>query len=165
MTEVKAIAKNIRVSPKKARIPVDAVKGMFVDDALAVLKYMEKKVAGDVYKVVNSARANAVNNNGLTSGNLYIYSLTVNEGRKMKRFKPAARGSVRPILRRSSHIQVVLRDITDVENKKEEIKEVKKDTKATETKKENKKVAKPKKTVAKVSTKKVTSTKKKVAKK
>lgn len=123
--EIKAVAKNIKATPKKARIPADVVRGMFVEEALPILKYMPKKAATDIYKVVNSARANAVNNFNINPANLIIWEIKVDEGMKLRRGRPHARGSIRPFVRRFSCVSVTLKDITNMGDTKKSKKEVK----------------------------------------
>jgi large subunit ribosomal protein L22 len=99
MKTVKAIAKNVRGSVRKARIPAMVVEGMYVDEALPVLKYMPKRAALNVYKVVNSARANAVNNFGMNPENLVITRVQVDKGMTLKRFRPKSRGNAAEIIK------------------------------------------------------------------
>jgi large subunit ribosomal protein L22 len=105
--EVKAIAKNVRVSPRKLLPIVNMVRGKTVDEALIVLKFAPTPKAQAVAKLVKSAAANAENNFEMSS-ELKIVRISVDEGRTMKRYRPRARGRVNPILRRSSHITVVV---------------------------------------------------------
>lgn len=130
--EIKAVAKNIKSTPKKARIPADVVRGMFVEEALPILKYMPKKAALDIYKVVNSARANAVNNFNINPANLIIWEIRVDEGMKLRRGRPHARGSIRPFVRRFSTVSVTLKDITNMGDSKKNV--ARKETEAKETK-------------------------------
>jgi large subunit ribosomal protein L22 len=108
--EVRAVAKNIRRSPRKVRLVVDAVRGRSVNEALAVLDLMPHAAARDVYKVVKSAAANAENNFELDINDLYVYRIFVDEGPTLKRFKARAHGRVAPRLRRSSHITAVVQE-------------------------------------------------------
>ena len=108
--EVRAVAKNIRRSPRKVRLVVDAVRGRSVNEALAVLGLMPNGAARDVYKVVKSAAANAENNFELDINDLYVYRIFVDEGPTLKRFKARAHGRVAPRLRRSSHITAVVQE-------------------------------------------------------
>jgi large subunit ribosomal protein L22 len=108
--EVRAVAKNIRRSPRKVRLVVDVVRGRSVNEALAVLSLMPQAAARDVYKVVKSAAANAENNFELDINDLYLYRIFVDEGPTLKRFKARAHGRVAPRLRRSSHITAVVQE-------------------------------------------------------
>lgn len=105
--EVTAVAKNIRVSARKLRPLVNMVRGMSVDEALTVLRFAPTPRARIVAKVVKSAAANAENNYQM-SPDLKIVRMFVNEAMTLKRFRPRARGRVAPILKRASHITVVV---------------------------------------------------------
>ena len=105
--EVRAVAKNIRVSPRKLRPLVNMVRGKRVDEALTILKFASTPKARVVAKVVSSAVANA-ENNFQTSSDLRIVRIFVDEARTMKRYSARARGRVNPILKRSSHITVIV---------------------------------------------------------
>lgn len=108
--DIRAKAQHIPVSAQKARLVLDLVRGKDVVEALEVLAYTPNKAAEPVSKLINSAIANAENNFGLNRYDLYIHQLVANEGptRKWRRF--GARGRVKPRLRRSSHISVILRE-------------------------------------------------------
>ena len=110
MMEVKATAKYIRTSPRKLRPIVDTVRGKKVDDALAVLKFMPSPSARTVAKVVRSAAANAENNYEMAPDDLVITEIFVDGSRTLKRFRAGPRGRVKPILKRSSHITVVVKE-------------------------------------------------------
>jgi large subunit ribosomal protein L22 len=108
--EVRAVSKNVRRSPQKVRLVVDAVRGRTVNEALVILQYMPQAAARDVYKVVKSAASNAENNYELDINDLYIHRIYVDEGRTLKRFRARAHGRVAPRLRRSSHITAVVQE-------------------------------------------------------
>jgi large subunit ribosomal protein L22 len=108
--EAKAIAKTVRVTPRKARLVLDQVRGKSVDEALAILKFTPNKAAGEIAKVVKSAAANAVNNYSMNENQLYIKSCFADEGVVLKRWMPRAKGSASQILKRTSHITVVVSD-------------------------------------------------------
>ena len=112
--DIRAEVRQIPVSAQKARLVVDMVRGKDVMEALDMLKFVSKKVSPLVYKLIASAMANAENNFGLNRYDLYIHSIVVNEGptRKWRRF--GARGRVKPWLRRSSHISVILREREEI---------------------------------------------------
>lgn len=109
--EVRAVAKYVRMSPRKVRLVVDQVRGKAVDDALALLKFMPKAAAKPVAKVIESAVANAEENFGLAREDLYISKIFANGGPTYKRYRAGARGRVKPILKRTSHITVVLEEM------------------------------------------------------
>lgn len=106
--EVRALEKYIRISPKKARLVADVVRGQNAVSALTTLKFMPKKAAGIIYKALNSAISNAVNNYGLTKNDLIISKITVDSGPSLKRFRPRSKGMASPILKRTSHVTVVV---------------------------------------------------------
>ena len=105
----KAIAKYIRISSRKVRIVIDLIRGKQVDEALAILQFTPKAASPVVEKVLASAIANAENNPPyLNRDNLYVAEVYANQGPTLKRFRPRAKGSAAPILKRSSHITVIL---------------------------------------------------------
>ncbi len=106
--EVRAVAKNIRMSPRKVRPLIDMIRGKKVETALTMLKFTPTPMARVVAKVVKSAAANAENNFQMSPADLKIVSTYVDEARTMKRFRPKARGRVSPILKRASHITVIV---------------------------------------------------------
>ena len=106
--EVRAVAKDTGVSPRKVRPLVDMVRGKKVDEALTTLRFAPTPTARVVAKVVKSAAANAENNFQMSPSDLKIVSIYVDEARTMKRFRPRARGRTSPILKRSSHITVTV---------------------------------------------------------
>lgn len=106
--EVRAVARYIRVAPRKARLVVDQIRNKSVDKALETLQFSERAAAEPVAKVLRSAVANAENNNGLRSNNLYVKYAYVDEGPTLKRFRPRAKGSASRINKRTSHITVVV---------------------------------------------------------
>ena len=106
--EVRAVAKNTGVSPRKVRPLVDMIRGKKVDTALTMLRFTPTPTAQVVAKVVKSAAANAENNFQMSPSDLKIVSIYVDEARTMKRFRPRARGRASPILKRSSHITVII---------------------------------------------------------
>jgi large subunit ribosomal protein L22 len=106
--EVKAVARYVRISPTKARLVTELVKGKPVGDALTVLKFVPKKGARLVGKVVRSALANAEQNPSIDVDTLFIKRIYVDGGPSMKRWRPRAMGRANRILKRSSHITVIL---------------------------------------------------------
>lgn len=108
--EYKAIAKNIKISPRKVRLVADAIKSLTPDVALVKLAVVANRGAGPIEKVIKSAIANAVNNTKAVKENLVIKELYVTEGVTYKRFHFAARGRVHPYKKRTSHITVILED-------------------------------------------------------
>jgi len=108
--QVSATLKQVHISPQKARLVADQVRGMPVEKALNVLLFSEKKAAGIVRKVLESAIANAEHNEGADIDELKIASIFVNDARTMKRFHARAKGRGNRILKRSSHITVTVGD-------------------------------------------------------
>ncbi|MEA1969587.1 MAG: 50S ribosomal protein L22 [Thermodesulfobacteriota bacterium] len=106
--EVKAITKFVRISPYKLRAPVDALKGKRVEEALNLLKFMPLKAAGIIFKTLTSAVANAEHNNELDVDDLIVKNIIVDQGPSLKRFRARARGRGARILKRSSHITVIV---------------------------------------------------------
>lgn len=108
--EVHAIYKNFRMSPQKVREVVRQVQGMNAVQALAVLKVVPRKSARAVAKTLQSAIANAENNHGLKAEALRVSGAFAQTAGSFKRFVPKARGSAGPIIKRNSHIKIVLSD-------------------------------------------------------
>lgn len=106
--EVRAVAKYIRVSPRKARLVCDAVRGKDVREALAILRFLPQKSSDIVAKVVKSAAANAENNYDLDPDDLYVKRIYADDAPQLKRGKPASRGRFNRIIKRSSHITVIV---------------------------------------------------------
>ena len=108
--EAKAIAKGLRIAPRKARLVIDLVRGKSVEEADRILSNLNKEAARLSKKVLTSATANAENNLGLDKSKLYVKEAYVNEGQVMKRIKFGSRGHVDPIRKRTSHITIVVSD-------------------------------------------------------
>ncbi|MDT2768347.1 MULTISPECIES: 50S ribosomal protein L22 [Globicatella] len=108
ITSAKAIAKTVRIAPRKVRLVVDLIRGKKIGEAMAILKYTPKSASPVVEKVLKSAIANAEHNYDLDLENLYVSEAYVNEGPTMKRFRPRAKGSASPINKRTSHITIVV---------------------------------------------------------
>jgi large subunit ribosomal protein L22 len=98
----------VRMSPQKVRLVVDLVRGLPVEQALAVLRFSTKRAAEPVAKTIKSAAANAEENLGLAREDLVVKSIFADEGPTMKRARFGARGRYKPVLKRSSHITVVV---------------------------------------------------------
>ena len=106
--EVKASAKYLRLSPRKARLVTDLIKGKSAEEAISILENLPKSTALPLGRVVRSAIANAENNFNLTLENLYVKNAIANEGPRMKRVWYRGRGRRDMKLRRSSHITIVV---------------------------------------------------------
>ena len=108
--EVTAITKNVRMSPQKGRALARKVQGLTVSEALKITEFSPRKAAFVLGKTLKSAAANATNNADLDVDTLRVKLAVFDEGPRMKRFWPRARGSASPILRRLCHVKVVLSD-------------------------------------------------------
>ncbi len=106
--EVRAIARHIRMSPRKVRLVGNAIKGKSVREAMAALLLIPNKAGDPIFKAVKSAAANAENNYNLSTDDLYVVQVVADPGRSLKRFRARARGRAAPIIKRSSHITVVV---------------------------------------------------------
>jgi large subunit ribosomal protein L22 len=110
MMEVRAITKYVGISPQKTRWVIDQVRGMQAERALAVLRFMTQSAAEPVAKTIASALANAEENMGLAREDMYISQISA-DGAPLRRWRRfGARGRFKPIIRRSSHITVVLEE-------------------------------------------------------
>ncbi len=108
---MKASVTSVRISPRKVRVVADAVRGKSVSQAMNILAFTRKKAALPVQKLLKSAVANAVENDGVDDvDNLLIDRIAVDEGPTLKRFTPRARGRATPIRKRTSHIRIALRE-------------------------------------------------------
>lgn len=105
---VQAVAKGVRMSPRKVGVVAALVRGRSVADALVILDHTPRRSADPVYKAVASAKANAEHNHNLKPDTLKIVEISVSPGPRLKRYRPAARGRALPFMRRTSHIRVVV---------------------------------------------------------
>jgi large subunit ribosomal protein L22 len=105
---VKAIAKGVRMSPRKVAVVASLVRGRSVAEALTILAHTPRRSAEPVRKVIESARANADHNHNYKVDSLVIESIMVSPGPRFKRYRPAAHGRALPYQRRTSHISVVV---------------------------------------------------------
>ena len=108
-TEARAIATNVRLTPRKARLVIDQVRGKDVKVALGLLKNINKAASEPVSKVIRSAAANAINNFGMDEEKLYVAQIWANDGLKMRRYLPRAKGSASGLVKRTCHIYVVVK--------------------------------------------------------
>ncbi|MCD6486297.1 MAG: 50S ribosomal protein L22 [Syntrophobacterales bacterium] len=106
--ETKAVAKYVRISPQKARLVVDLIRGKKAGEADTMLGFTHKKAASIVQKVLKSAMANAVQNPNMDENVLYVKEIFVDQGPTLKRWRARAQGRATPIKKRTSHITVVL---------------------------------------------------------
>jgi large subunit ribosomal protein L22 len=105
---MKALTRNVRISPKKAQVVAKIIRGMDAQKALDLLKFMPNKPAGILYKTLASAVANAKHNDTQASGNLVISSIMIDKGIVYKRGNPISRGRSHAILKRTSNISLEL---------------------------------------------------------
>jgi len=130
--QVRSTYRFARISAFKAREVTREIQGLPASDALNLLRFVPKKAAGLVRKTLASAVANAENNNNLNVENLVVQQAVVGEGPTAKRFQPKARGSAGPILKRTSHIRIILTD--EIEIKRREKRDRRKSKKASSSK-------------------------------
>lgn len=112
---VRALAKGVDQTPRKVSLVAALVRNRTVADALVILEHVPKRAALPVKKVIESAKANAVNNHGLDGKSLVISTLSVTTGPRLRRFKPASRGRALPFEKKTSHILV---EVTGTEKPK-----------------------------------------------
>jgi len=147
--QVKAHLRYLRMSPRKVRLVVDVIRNMETKKAQEQLRFIPKRAAEPILKLLNSAIANAKNNFNLNEDNLYISKIFVNEGPTLKRWRARAMGRSSPIRKRESHITIILDEIKSIPVSKKELKkkEVKKEVKPeiikkTEQKQKKEKISK-----------------------
>ncbi len=107
-TEAKAVTTGIRITPRKVRLVIDLVRGKPLDEAYAILSNTNKAASEVVEKTIRSAEANAVNNFHMSASDLYISQIYANDGPRLKRFMPRAKGSASGIIKRMSRLTVVV---------------------------------------------------------
>lgn len=108
LLETKAVAKFVRIAPRKARLVIDQIRGKGIHDAQTILSFTPKFAADIIGKVLNSAIANAENNHKLNRDRLIVLEAFVDQGPTMKRFMPRAQGRASMIHKRTSHITIVV---------------------------------------------------------
>jgi large subunit ribosomal protein L22 len=104
----KAVARYVRIAPRKARLVIDLIRGKSVEEALAILKFTPRAASPIIEKVLSSAIANAEHNHNMDSSRLYVKKAYVDEGPTLKRYMPRAMGRASRINKRTSHITVVV---------------------------------------------------------
>ncbi|HHY11573.1 MAG TPA: 50S ribosomal protein L22 [Firmicutes bacterium] len=108
--EARCEVRHIRISPTKVGIVADLVRGKPVREALAILRYTPKRASIVVEKAIRSATANAENNHDMNGDLLYVSEIFVGPGPTLKRYRPRARGQAYPILKRTAHLTVILKE-------------------------------------------------------
>ncbi|GGM34899.1 50S ribosomal protein L22 [Paraliobacillus quinghaiensis] len=106
--QAKAVAKTVRIAPRKVRLVIDLIRGKQVGEAISILKHTQRGASPVVEKVLNSAIANAEHNYEMNVDDLYVSEAFVDEGVTLKRFRPRAMGRASQINKRTSHITVVV---------------------------------------------------------
>jgi len=147
--EIKVKLGNLRTSPRKVRQVIDLVRGKKVSEAQAILLFTVNKSARDVSKLLNSAVASAKHDLHLDESNLFISTITVDEGPKLKRWHPMSRGRAFPIIKRSSHIALTLKELKPTDKSEKPAEKTGEKSVEKEIKKTEKKEVKPKKTTKK----------------
>lgn len=104
----KAIARQVRISPTKVRQVLPLIRGKGAEEALTILRFSPQKAAKIVYKVLQSAVANAEHNYGMDVDKLYVYTACADQGPVMKRFRPVSMGRAHPYVHRTSHVTVTV---------------------------------------------------------
>lgn len=108
--EANATLRFLRIAPRKVRLLADMIRGKPVQDAINALRFTRKSASLPLRKLIESAVANAENNHGLDIDTLWIREIRVDEGPTLKRFSPRAQGRAFPIMKRTSHVAVVLEE-------------------------------------------------------
>ena len=108
--QAKAIARTVGVTPRKARLVVDLIRGKSVTEAFETLAYLNKSAVTPVTKVIKSAVANATNNFNMDESSLYIKEAYVDDAIRMRRYLPRAKGSASGLVKRTCHITIVVAD-------------------------------------------------------
>lgn len=108
--EARAIARHIRIAPRKIRVVIDLIRGKNVGEAFAILKHTPKVGSEVVEKVLKSAAANAEHNYDMNADNLYVAAAYVDQGPTLKRIHPRSRGQAFKILKRSSHVTLIVKE-------------------------------------------------------
>ena len=110
--EIKAESKYIRISPRKLQLVAKSIKGLSLQEALETLVFLEKRAARSLLKTLKSAIANAINNFKLKEEDLKIKSIEILKAPMLKRWRPVSRGRAHPYVKRTSHIKVILEEVS-----------------------------------------------------
>src|SRR5690625_2881711 len=113
--QAKAVAKTVRIAPRKVRLVMDLIRGKEVGEAISILKHTNKRTAPIVEKLINSAVANAEHNYDMDIDHLIVSEAYADEGPTLKRFRPRAQGRATKINKRTSHITVVVAETAAIE--------------------------------------------------
>jgi len=131
--EVKVKLNNLRIAPRKSREVIDLIRGKRATEARTILEFTIKRAAEPILKLLNSAVASALHDFKLEESNLYVSKITTDEGPKLKRSFPMSRGRAYPIMKRTSHVTLVLSDVSSVKNSNEKIRNQKLKIKKTKS--------------------------------
>ena len=110
VTEAHAVARDVRVTPRKVRLVMDLVRDKSVNEALELLFHVNKAASDPVAKLIKSAAANATNNFGMAGDKLYVAEIQASDGVRMKRFEPRGKGASSPIIKRTSFMRVTVKE-------------------------------------------------------
>ena len=110
VTEAHAVARDVRVTPRKVRLVMDLVRGKSVNEALELLFHVNKAASDPVAKLIKSAAANATNNFGMAGDKLYVAEIQASDGVRMKRFEPRGKGASSPLIKRTSFMRVTVKE-------------------------------------------------------
>ena len=110
VTEAHAVARDVRVTPRKVRLVMDLVRGKSVNEALELLFHVNKAASDPVAKLIKSAAANATNSCGMAGDKLYVAEIQASDGVRMKRFEPRGKGASSPIIKRTSFMRVTVKE-------------------------------------------------------
>ena len=110
VTEAHAVARDVRVTPRKVRLVMDLVRGKSVNEALELLFHVNKAASDPVAKLIKSAAANATNNFGMAGDKLYVAEIQASDGVRMKRYEPRGKGASSPIIQRTSFMRVTVKE-------------------------------------------------------
>ena len=135
---ITAKLRHLRISPRKVRLVANLIRGMETEEAKVQLKFLSKRAAGPILKLLNSAIANAEHNFNLSRENLYISKIMVDPGPSLKRSLPRAMGRATPILKRTSHITIVLSERAGMVKREKPLKKAEKKEEKIETEEEKK---------------------------
>ncbi len=108
--QARAIARHVRISPRKLRLVANQIRGKSLDEAMAILQFTPQRGGRILEKVLKSAAANAENNHDMDPDLLYVAAALVDEGPRWKRWRPRARGRADKIIKRTSHVTVILEE-------------------------------------------------------
>lgn len=152
--KVSAKLRYLRIAPRKLRLVADLIRGKTVEEAQTILNFVQKRATKPLLKLLKSATANAHHNFQLAKDNLYISEVKVDEGPKLKRWRPRARGQAFEIQKKTSHVTLALEEIKKKPKRRKKKKEVEKPKGIKKVPKREKPILRPKKEMRKPKTEK-----------